>query len=56
MVRDQVLGVKSELAQGKKPVGQKTIFYDLLTNDQLPPEDKAVDRLQAEGLLLVAAG
>ncbi len=58
MVRAQVLGVKAELDEGKKPdgQGQKTIFYDLLTNDQLPPEDKSVDRLESEGISLVAAG
>ena len=56
MIRNQVLGVKAELAEGTKPTGQKTIFYDLLNNNQLPAEDKADDRLQAEGLSLVAAG
>lgn len=58
MIRAQVLGVKAELDEGKKPdgQGQKTIFYDLLTNDQLPPEDKSVDRLESEGVSLVAAG
>lgn len=58
MIRSQVLGVKAELDEGKRPdgQGQKTILYDLLTNDQLPPEDKSVDRLESEGLSLVAAG
>lgn len=58
MIRAQVLGVKAELDEGKKRdgQGQKTIFYDLLTNEQLPPEDKSVDRLELEGVSLVAAG
>ena len=56
MVRDQVVGAKANLAEGKKPTGQETVFYDLLTSDQLRPEDKEVDRLQAEGLSVFAAG
>lgn len=57
-IRAQILGVKAELAEGKRPDndGQKTIFYDLLQNDQLPPEDKTIDRLELEGLSLVGAG
>lgn len=55
-VRDQVVKVKAELAEGKKPAGQKTIFYEMLTNDQLRPEDKTNDRLEQEGLSVVAAG
>lgn len=56
MIRSKVLAVKAELAEGKKPVGQKTIFYDLLTNSQLRPEDRTVDRLENEGLSVSAAG
>ena len=56
MVRAKVLDVKAELAEGRKPSGQKTIFYDLLTNDQLGPEDKTMLRLEQESLSLVAAG
>lgn len=58
MIREQIFGVQTELAAGRKPDndGVKTISYDLLTNDQLPPEDKTVDRLELEGVSLVAAG
>ncbi|KAL6718626.1 hypothetical protein ACLMJK_002860 [Lecanora helva] len=56
IVRQQVLSAKDDLDQGRKPDGQKTIFYDLLKSDQLRPEDKTVDRLEAEGLSVVAAG
>ena len=41
---------------GRKPEGQKTIFYELLTSEQLSPEDKSVERLEAEGVSVVTAG
>jgi hypothetical protein len=56
MVRDKVSHVKAEVAEGRKPEGQKTVFYDLLMNEQLAPEDKTNDRVEAEGVSVVAAG
>ena len=56
LARAQIIGAKAELAAGKKPKGQKTVFYELLTNDQLREEDKTVDRLEAEGLSVLGAG
>lgn len=58
MIRMQVLDVKAELDEGKRQdgKGQKTIFYDLLQNEHLPPEDKTVDRLENEGISITAAG
>ncbi len=55
-VREKILLVKSEMAQGRKPEGQRTIFYDLLNNDELAPQDKTIERLENEGISLVAAG
>ena len=55
-VRAQVLKIKHELHKGLKGSGQKTIFYDILTNDQTSPQDKETERLMQEGLSVVAAG
>ena len=55
-VREKILLVKSEIAQGRKPEGQRTIFYDLMKNDELAPADKTLERLENEGVSLVAAG
>lgn len=35
---------------------RKTIFYELRDTPLLPPEEKSLDRLMDEGLLLVAVG
>lgn len=56
MVRAKILKVKAELAEGRKPEGQKTIFYDVLTNPQLADEDKTIERVENEGISVVAAG
>lgn len=56
MVRAKILTVKAELAEGRKPEGQKTIFYDVLTNPQLAEEDKSLARVENEGISVVAAG
>lgn len=55
-VRSKIVKVKSDIAEGKKPEGQKTIFYDLIMNDQLAEEDKSIERLENEGISVVAAG
>ena len=56
MARAQIIDAKAELAEGKKPDGQKTVFYELLTSDQLREEDKTVDRLETEGISVFGAG
>ena len=56
MVREKVIKVQNDLAEDKKLHGQKTIFHDLLTNDQLRPEEKTIDRLEAEGVGIIGAG
>lgn len=32
--------MKDDIANGRKPIGQRTIFYDMLTNDEVRPEKK----------------
>ena len=56
LARAQIIDAKAELAEGKKPEGQKTVFYELLTSDQLREEDKTVDRLESEGISVFGAG
>lgn len=55
-IRAQVLKIKHELNTGLKGSDQKTIFYDILTSDQMSPQDKETERLVGEGLSVVAAG
>ncbi len=55
-LRAQVLKIKKELAEGRKGSGRKTILYDILTNDQVRPQDKGTERLLAESLSVVGAG
>lgn len=55
-IRAQVLKIKHELKTGLKSSGQRTIFYDTLTSDQLSPQDKQTERIVGEGYVLVAAG
>lgn len=52
-MQKKIAKVKAEVAEGKKHVGQKTIFYDILMNDQIRPEDKTNLRFGQKG---VAAG
>ncbi|KAI4087722.1 MAG: hypothetical protein LQ344_006608 [Seirophora lacunosa] len=56
MIREKILKVQADIKKGKKPEGQKTIIYDLITGDDLPPEEKTLPRLEAEAIALVAAG
>lgn len=56
MVHDKVTKVQADLAEGKRIDGQRTIFHDLLKNYQLRPVEKTPERLEAEGMALVAAG
>lgn len=56
MVREKIDKVQTDLQQGRKMEGQRTIFHDLFTNNQLPPGEKTTERLEAEGVGLVAAG
>ena len=56
MVHEKVTQVQADIAEDTKVDKQKTIFHDLITNDQLRPEEKTTERLEREGVGLVAAG
>ena len=56
MVHEKVVKVQNDLAEDKRKEGQKTIFHEVISNDSLRPEEKTVERLEAEGVGLVAAG
>lgn len=56
MIREKILKVQADIKERKKPEGQKTIIYDIITGDDLPPEEKTLPRLDAEASALVAAG
>lgn len=53
---NQVSRIQQELKEGGKPSGQKTIFYDVLTNDGIQPEIKTIEHLVNEARVLVLAG
>ncbi|KAL8784865.1 MAG: hypothetical protein Q9195_008858 [Heterodermia aff. obscurata] len=52
----QVVEVKTDLQAGRKNTGQRTVFYDVLTNDNIRPEEKGTDHLKNEAQTFVAAG
>lgn len=56
MVHEKVTQVQTEIAEDTRIDKQKTIFHDLITDDQLRPEEKTTDRLEGEGVGLVGAG
>lgn len=56
MIHDKVAGVRQNLKQGKSLGGQRTIFHDLMVNEQLPAHERSDKRLEAEGFGLVGAG
>ena len=51
-----MLEVKAEHAEGRKVSDRKTIFYDILRNDQINPRDKDTERLVSEAMTVVGAG
>lgn len=54
--RSQILDVKASIGRGKKPEGQTSIFYDVLTNPDVRPQEKTDDHMQDEAQALMAAG
>ena len=56
MLRDQVVSVKADLEKGQKPTGQKSVFYDMITNDQVRPEEKTTEHLVLEAVTVISAG
>lgn len=51
-----MIQAKEEIARGEKPIGQETIFFDVLTNDEVRPQEKETDHLQDEAQTIIAAG
>lgn len=47
---------KADIAAGKMPTGHRTIFYDLLTNPELPEKEKETERLRTEAQSILVAG
>ena len=58
MLRDQILNVKQDLAEGKKPTSQmqKSVFHDMLSNPAVRPQEKTTDHLVVESVSVIAAG
>ena len=56
MIHHKVEKVRLEVEEHEKPDQRKTIFHELMINDQLKAEEKTNLRLEAEGVGLVAAG
>ncbi|KAL8785784.1 MAG: hypothetical protein Q9213_003162 [Squamulea squamosa] len=58
MLREQVLGVKKDLADGKRPTSQteKNVFHDMITNPAVRPEEKTTDHLVVEAVTVISAG
>ena len=54
--RKQVLDLKAEMTTGEKPTGQTTIFYDVLSNPDVRPQEKETDHLQMESQAVIGAG
>lgn len=54
--RKQIVEVKESIARGEKPTGQTTIFYDVLTNPNVRPQEKTTDHLQDEAQTVIGAG
>ncbi|KAL8774346.1 MAG: hypothetical protein Q9209_001097 [Squamulea sp. 1 TL-2023] len=54
--RTQVINAKRDIAEGRKPIGQTNIFYDVLTNPEVHPSIKETDYLQDEAQTIIGAG
>ena len=54
--RQQVLDAKAEITAGEKPQGQTTVFYDVLLNPNVRPQEKETDHLQEEAQTIIGAG
>lgn len=54
-MRDHVLEVKADLKEGRE-ADQKTIFHDILTNENIRPEEKESSYLSDEAQTIIAAG
>ena len=52
----QVTGMKANLAQGNHISSQRTIFQEILMNEQLSPQEKETEHLVTEGQAVIGAG
>lgn len=52
----QINDFKLDLAKGRKMTGQRTIFYDMLANDQVRPQEKESQHLRTEAQAVMGAG
>ena len=48
--------VKDDVAAGRKPEGQTSIFYEVVTNPEIRPQEKTLNFLQDEAQTIVSAG
>ncbi|KAL9105017.1 MAG: hypothetical protein Q9163_000114 [Psora crenata] len=55
-INDQINEAKANIAKGYKPTGHRTIFYDLLTNPDIPEKEKENERLRTEAQSVLVAG
>lgn len=53
---EHVDGMKADIAEGKPEKGQKTIFWDILTNDEVRFSEKETHHLVTEAQAVVGAG
>ena len=56
MIHHKVEKVRLDVAEHNHPDHRKTIFHELMMNDQLKAEERTNLCLEAEGVGLVAAG
>ena len=54
MIRQKIMGEQESLLNGDHKA--KTIFSELLTNENLSTADKSIDRLEQEGMSVISAG
>lgn len=52
----QIAEAKANIAKDEKPVGHRTIFYELLTNDQIPAQEREQGRIRTEAQSVTVAG
>ncbi len=52
----QINDFKADLAKGRKFTGQRTIFYDMMANEHVGPQEKISEHLRSEALAVMGAG
>ncbi|KAL8866610.1 MAG: hypothetical protein Q9174_006198 [Haloplaca sp. 1 TL-2023] len=56
MISEKVSKVQDEVKRGKRSTDRRTIFHDIIDNDQIRPEEKTQGRLLSEGFSLLGGG